>query len=238
MEEGVRAVTWSGGNLEDGWYDEFVVRGSVGPNMEAGETLFFPAVQTCANGTSDWTDKSGSHDVPNPAPKLTLVAGEGGHGHGHGDHGKAKKAAEVIALGDLEISGPFTRATLPNQPAGGGFLTVTNNGVEGDTLIAVASDVSSRVEIHEMAMDGDVMKMRQLADGLPIPAKETVVLKPGGFHLMFMELNQPFVEGEVVDVVLTFEKAGAVAVQLMVGPRDAKGGHGHMNHGKSHGNDG
>ncbi len=228
MEQGVRAVIWSGGNLEDGWYDEFTVRGSVGPNMEDGTTLFFPATQTCASGMVDWTDTSGSHDVPNPAPKLTLVAADGGHGHGH--HGAMEMAANHAMVGDLEITNAFSRETLPNQPAGGGFLTVTNKGAEDDVLISATSPVSGRVEIHEMKMQGDVMRMRELADGLPIPAGETVELKPGGYHIMFMDLNAPFVEGEAIDVTLTFEKAGEVAVKLMVGPRDADGGHGHMNH--------
>lgn len=233
MEEGVRAVIWSGGNLEDGWYDEFTVRGSVGSGLDAGTQLFFPAVQTCANGTADWTDTSGSHDVPNPAPGLTLVAGEGGHGHGHGHGGHDAMAmgSDTVKVGDLEITGAFSRETLPNQPAGGGFLTVTNTGTEDDVLVSVTSPVSGRVEIHEMAMDGDVMRMRQLADGLPIPAGETVELKPGGYHIMFMDLQSPFVEGEALDVTLTFAKAGEVPVQLMVGPRDADGGHQHMNHG-------
>ena len=240
MEEGVRAVIWSGGNLEDGWYDEFVVRGSVGPNMEDGTVLFFPAVQTCANGTADWTDTSGASGVPNPAPKLTLVSGGGhGHGHGHGGHGAAMQmTGGAVTAGDLEITRLYTRATLPNQPAGGGFLTVTNSGAEGDRLIAAASDISGRVEIHEMTMDGDVMRMRELADGLPIPAGETVELKPGGYHIMFMDLDRPFVEGEAIDVLLTFEKAGDVPVTLIVGPRDADGNHEDMHHGMGHGNDG
>jgi copper(I)-binding protein len=67
-----------------------------------------------------------------------------------------------------------------------------------------------------MAMQGDVMKMRHLADGLEIPAGETVVLAPGGFHIMFMGLKQAFVEGKTVAVTLTFEKAGSVEVLLPV----------------------
>jgi uncharacterized protein YcnI/copper(I)-binding protein len=236
MNEGVRAVIWSGGNLEDGWYDEFTVRGSVGPSMEAGTTLFFPAIQTCANGTADWTDTSGSPGVSNPAPKLTLVAGDGGHGHG--SHGALEMSADSATVGDLEITGAFSRETLPNQPSGGGFLTVTNKGSEDDVLVAASSSVSGRVEIHEMKMEGEVMRMRELAGGLPVPAGETVELKPGGYHIMFMDLNQPFVQGEAIDVTLTFEKAGDVAVKLMVGPRDADGSHEDMQHGMGHGNDG
>ena len=123
----------------------------------------------------------------------------------------------VIHLGDINISLPFTRATLPNAPVGGGFLTIENTGTEPDRLISVASTVAGATQIHEMAMQGDVMKMRELADGLEIPAGETVVLAPGGFHIMFMGLKQAFVEGETIAVTLTFEKAGSVEVLLPVG---------------------
>lgn len=122
----------------------------------------------------------------------------------------------VIHLGPINISVPFTRATLPNAPVGGGFFTIENTGTEADRLISATSSVAKDTQIHEMAMEGDVMKMRELPDGLEIPAGETVVLAPGGFHIMFMGLNQPFVEGETVTVTLTFEKAGTVEVPLPV----------------------
>lgn len=137
----------------------------------------------------------------------------------------------VIHLGPINISQPFTRATLPNAPVGGGFLTIENTGTEPDRLISATSPASDVVQIHEMAMEGNVMKMRQLADGLEIPAGETVVLAPGGFHLMFMGLKQAFVEGETIEVTLVFEKAGTVEVSLPVGAvaaSEAEGGsHGH-----------
>ena len=122
----------------------------------------------------------------------------------------------VIHLGDINISLPFTRATLPNAPVAGGFLTIENTGTEPDRLISATSDIANDTQIHEMAMEGDVMKMRQLVDGLEIPAGETVVLAPGGFHIMFMGLNQTLVEGDTVAVTLTFEKAGTVELLLPV----------------------
>lgn len=122
----------------------------------------------------------------------------------------------AIQHGDLTISLPFTRATLPNAPVGGGFLTIENTGTEADRLISATSSVAKDTQIHEMAMAGDVMKMRALSDGLEIPAGQTIALAPGGFHLMFMGLNQPFVEGETVAVTLTFEKAGPIEVMLPV----------------------
>ncbi|QDZ12955.1 copper chaperone PCu(A)C [Devosia ginsengisoli] len=122
----------------------------------------------------------------------------------------------VTHLGDINISLPFTRATLPNAPVAGGFLTIENIGTEPDRLVSVTSDIAGETQIHEMAMQGDVMKMRPLADGLEIPAGETVVLAPGGFHIMFMGLKQTLVEGETVAVTLTFEKAGSVEILLPV----------------------
>lgn len=230
MTEGVRAVIWSGGDLPDGFYDEFTLRGTVGPDMTPGETIYFPALQTCASGTADWTDTSGSHDVPNPAPGLTLVAGSDGHGHA----AMAMPAEEPVTLGDLELSAYFVRATLPNQPVAGGFLTISNGGDSDDTLIAASSDAAARVEVHEMAMQGEVMKMRALENGLPIPAGETVTLEPGGYHIMFMDLTGPMAEGGKAQVTLTFEKAGEVTLTMPVLARDGTAHDAHDGHDAHH----
>ncbi len=138
----------------------------------------------------------------------------------------------VVTVGALELSGGFTRATLPNAPVGGGFLTITNTGTEADTLLSAASPVAGEVQLHEMKMEGDLMKMQQLAGGIPLPSGETVTLAPGGLHLMFMQLKTPFVEGESVPVTLNFEKAGTVELMLMVGsPAARDAGMNHSQHG-------
>lgn len=124
--------------------------------------------------------------------------------------------AHDITFGALELNGPFTRATLPNAPVAGGFLTIVNTGAEDDRLIAVSADFAKDGQIHEMAMQGDVMKMRQLDEGLVIPAGGSVTLEPGGLHMMFMGLTQPLVEGETAPVTLTFEKAGTVTLDLHI----------------------
>jgi periplasmic copper chaperone A len=141
-------------------------------------------------------------------------------------HG-AGQAAETSAL---KITGAWAKAMLPGQPVGGGYLTIENMGAEADRLLTVTSSASPDVQIHEMKMEGDVMKMRKLADGLEIPAGGTVELKPGGFHLMLMSVAEPFKEGGMVKVTLKFEKAGEVGVTLPVAAADAKGP-GHMNGG-------
>jgi len=152
---------------------------------------------------------------------VTLVA-EGGHDMHHMDAAEMH-AGPAVTLGALEISGAFSRATLPNAPVGGGYLSITNTGASDDRLVSVATPVAGTSQIHEMKMDGDVMRMNELPDGLAIPAGETVELAPGGYHLMFMDLQQPLVEGESFPVTLTFEKAGSVEVELQVGAPAAKG---------------
>jgi copper(I)-binding protein len=113
----------------------------------------------------------------------------------------------------------------------GGFLSISNTGSADDTLIAATSPFAGDVQLHEMKMEGDVMKMQELPAGIPVPAGQTVMLKPGGLHLMFMQLKQPLVEGTQVPVTLTFEKAGTVELLLDVGGAAAKAPAMHSMHG-------
>jgi periplasmic copper chaperone A len=119
-------------------------------------------------------------------------------------------------LGALEIGLPWTRATAPTAPTGGGFLKITNTGTTADRLIAVRSPAADKLEIHEMKMEGNVMRMRELEKGLEIPPGATVELKPGGFHIMFMGLKAPFTKDAKVPATLVFEKAGSIDVELLV----------------------
>jgi copper(I)-binding protein len=133
----------------------------------------------------------------------------------------AASAHEVFTLGTLEISGGFSRATLPNAPVGAGYITVTNNGTADDTLLSAKSPVAGNTQIHEMKMEGDVMKMNEVEGGLVIPAGQSVTLAPGGFHIMFMDLKEPLVEGSKVPVTLTFATAGTIEIELVVGSINA-----------------
>ena len=103
-------------------------------------------------------------------------------------------------------------------------MTITNKGTSPDRLIAARSQASLKVEIHEMKMDGQVMRMRELANGLEIPAGATVTLKPGSFHIMFMELKSPLTKDAKVPVTLVFEKAGSIDVDFKVEAIGAAGG--------------
>jgi len=156
-------------------------------------------------------------------------------------HGQSSEAAAPITVGTIEITAPFTRATLPNAPVAGGFLSLTNTGTVEDRLISATSPISQQTQIHEMSVENDVMRMRELPDGLVIPPGETVVLEPGGFHLMFMGLTAPVAEGDVVPVTLTFEQAGTITIELTAGGMAADApahDHGAMQHGGGDEDDG
>lgn len=122
--------------------------------------------------------------------------------------------AQDYKVGSLEITTPWTRATPPSARTGGGFMTITNKGTTADRLVSARSNASDKVEIHEVQMDGSVMRMRELANGLEIAPGATIMLKPGGYHIMFMELKAPIAKDTKVPVTLVFEKAGSVDVQL------------------------
>jgi copper(I)-binding protein len=128
-------------------------------------------------------------------------------------------------LGALMIDDPWTRATPPGAPVAGGYFTVTNTGTVADRLVGGTVPFAASVEIHEMRMDGDVMKMAEIPGGLEIKPGETVELKPGGLHVMFMRLTQPLKEGETVTGRLAFATAGEVEVTFNVRAMGATGKH-------------
>ena len=127
-------------------------------------------------------------------------------------------AAAEYALGDLVLATPWTRATPPGAAVAGGYVTITNRGDVSARLVGGDTDVAGRVEIHEMTMADGVMRMRPLADGLEIPPGATVALEPGGYHVMFMDLAAPLVEGETVRATLRFAEAGAIELPFAVAP--------------------
>jgi copper(I)-binding protein len=131
--------------------------------------------------------------------------------------------AKDYRLGPIEIRQPWTRATPSTAQAGGGFLVITNTGTAPDRLIAAKSPVAERVDVHEMKMDGNVMRMRAVEKGIEIPPGGTVELKPGGFHVMFAGLKAPFAKDSKVPLTLVFEKAGSIDVELPVEGMGASG---------------
>ncbi|MDA8585641.1 copper chaperone PCu(A)C [Rhodobacteraceae bacterium] len=149
-------------------------------------------------------------------------AGDVQHGNKHDAHDET--AMDHVQHGDLVLTGAYVRATLPNQPVAGAFLTIENTGTEDEMLVGVSADFAGRGEVHEMKMVDDTMQMRKLDAGLVIPAGETVTLEPGGYHLMFMKLDQAMVEGETVNATLEFENTGPVTTSFNVEGKVAKRG--------------
>jgi len=125
-------------------------------------------------------------------------------------------AAHSYKLGSIDIDHPTARPTAPGQSVGGGFMTLVNKGA-ADRLMSVTSAVAGSVQMHSMAMDGDVMKMRQV-DAIELPAGRTVELKPGAWHLMLVGLKAPLKSGDTFPMTLRFEKAGEVVVTVNVEP--------------------
>jgi uncharacterized protein YcnI len=221
VTSGALSVTWSGGSVPDDQFDEFVVRGSL-QGFDAETSLPFIVTQKCGTALVSWDQIAApgenAHALEHPAPTLAVTAAAAGE-HDHG----AMSMATPVTVGALEISGGFTRATLPNAPVGGGYISITNKGSEADRLVSAASPVAGVTQIHEMKLEGDLMKMNEVPGGVEIPAGETVALAPGGLHIMFMQLKEPLVEGTKIPLTLSFEKAGSVEVELSVESPAAKG---------------
>jgi copper(I)-binding protein len=113
-------------------------------------------------------------------------------------------AVGLPAQAQVTVQEPWVRATVPQQKATGLFASVTS--AKGGRVVAASSPVADVVEIHEMAMDNQVMRMRAIA-ALELPAGKAVELKPGGFHVMLMGLKQQVKEGDTVPVTLVVEGA-------------------------------
>lgn len=126
--------------------------------------------------------------------------------------------AHGYKVGDLEIGHPFSKAMLAGSQVAGGFMKITNSGSTSDRLVKVSTDFAGMVQLHEMKVEDGVMKMAEIPGGIEIPAGQTVELKPGGLHVMFMNVPTPSKEGDKIKAVLTFEKAGTVEVEFAVGP--------------------
>jgi copper(I)-binding protein len=134
----------------------------------------------------------------------------------------APPQAATFKAGDLVVEAPWVRATPKGAKVAGGYMKITNTGKEADRLIGGTIDRARRFEIHEMTMVDNVMRMRPLPNGIEIKSGETVELKPGGYHIMGLELEGGYSPGQIVKGTLKFEKAGTVDVEYKVSPVGAK----------------
>jgi uncharacterized protein YcnI/copper(I)-binding protein len=222
VSEGVKEIVWSGGSLADEHFDEFTFAATIATDGGAAKAVYFPTVQQCVKGEAAWTEipaaGQSARDLKKPAPAVKIsdatVAQAGGHDH---QHGASAAASDTFKVGAITVASPWTRATPGGAKVAGGYLNITNGGAATDKLLGGVTDIAGRVEIHEMAMNGSVMQMRPLNAGLEVKAGQTVELKPGGYHVMFLDLKRQLKAGETVKATLQFEKAGKVDVTFKVG---------------------
>jgi len=125
-------------------------------------------------------------------------------------------AATTVKAGSLVIDTPWMRATPPGAKVAAGYLRITNEGSEPDRFLGGEVAFADRLEIHQMTMTDSVMQMRQLTNGLEIKPGETVELKPGAYHLMFVGVKEQLKQGSRLKATLRFEKTGKVDVEFDV----------------------
>ncbi len=152
-------------------------------------------------------------------------------------------AAEPARIGEIMIEQAWARATPGKAPNGAAYFTLRAEGETADRLVAVASPVAQRTELHTHLMEDGVMKMRAIKAVEVTPGSPTV-FQPGGHHVMLMGLKAPLVEGERFPLTLTFERAGSIEIQVEIekigamAPMKGHGGHdshGHGSHGHGQG---
>ena len=124
--------------------------------------------------------------------------------------------AKDFTTGAITIERPWSRATPSGAKVAAGYFTIKNTGDVPDRLLLVSADIAGHTSIHQMSMSDGMMQMRELTDGLAIPAQGSVTLEPASYHLMLEDLKRPLKEGEIFSGTLTFEKAGTVSVTFDV----------------------
>ena len=117
--------------------------------------------------------------------------------------------------GEIQVRHPWSRATPPGAQVAVGYMEIRNHGAQPDRLVAVSTPVAKRVEMHVTQREGEVMRMRQVKH-FEIPARERVALRPGGSHLMLVDITQPLKKGERFTMRLHFERAGELDIELEV----------------------
>lgn len=135
---------------------------------------------------------------------------------------KSVALAALLAIGcssfaqtaPVKVDKAWARATVQGQKGSGAFMSLTAS--EGTKLVGLSSPVAGIAEVHEMKMEGDVMKMRAVAGGLDLPAGKTVELKPSGYHVMLMDLKTPLAKDSTIPLTLLFKNAKGVESKLNI----------------------
>jgi len=191
---------------------EFVLRGKL---TDKPGPLWFKVLQSCDKGSADWAQ------IPagDTAQKLDFPA--------------ARLDVLPPGVAPVDVRDAWVRQAVPGQSGTGAFMKLT--APSGARLTGVSTPVAGIAEVHEMKMDGDIMRMRPVPGGLALPPRQTVELAAGGYHIMLMDLKQPIVKGSTIPLSLQFEDAqgrkSALELKVPVGAPDgaaAGAAHGHM----------
>ena len=199
VTDDVTLVSWTAKGKEsalpDAFFDEFVLRGKL---PDSAGPLWFKVRQTCASGSNDWSEipASGTSTRGLKAPAALL---------------EVTTAGSTAPGQTVQVSEGWVRATVPGQKGSGAFMTL--HSTSATRLVGVSSPVAGVAEVHEMKMDGDIMRMRQIP-GLDLPAGKSVALTSGGYHVMLMDLKQTLTLGSTVPVTLLFKDSQGVNSQL------------------------
>jgi copper(I)-binding protein len=135
----------------------------------------------------------------------------------------AADAALAETVGAISVENAWSRAVPSGAKVAVGYLAIRNDGDEPDRLLAADASFAGEAEIHQTSMEEGMMRMRPVPDGVPVPAKGTVMLEPNSYHLMFKQLTEPLKVGDTVTAKLTFERAGSVDVAFQVLEMGAQG---------------
>ncbi|WP_210542362.1 copper chaperone PCu(A)C [Rhodoferax sp. PAMC 29310] len=140
----------------------------------------------------------------------------------------AASGLAAVAAQPVDIQGAWARATVPGQKATGAFMTLT--AADGAKLVRLESAVAGIAEVHEMKMEGDIMRMRAVQGGLDLPAGQAVELKPGGYHVMLMDLKAPVTKDSTLPLTLVFKDAKGVESKVELQVPVATKAPAHMGH--------
>lgn len=123
---------------------------------------------------------------------------------------------DTVMAEDLQLSGAWVRAMQPGQKVAAAYLSILNRGETADRLVGATALAALRVEMHEMAIEDGVMKMRPVEGGIEIGPGDRVEFKPGGLHFMLTGIDEALVAEDEIELTLEFEKAGSVVLQFPV----------------------
>ena len=145
----------------------------------------------------------------------------------------ASASAHEFKIGQIGVATPWARATIGAGKTGVVYLTVHNRGTATDRLIAVSTPIAKRAALHTHKMDKGVMRMHPV-ETIELAQGKTIVLAPGGTHIMLMGLKYPLREGGTFPLTLTFAEAGSATIAIDIQSATAAGGHAHKSgHGKT-----